>query len=178
MEKEEAKNGSMLNTRDINKSISKLKTEYGIKLRKNRDTETMTSRFMEALNTQKLRFKRKTKAEKTASIVARKARRDAKRGKKTGAKFEASYDGDEERLEQLGFGKQPLDETQSLLNNEFFYAQKTRPTTEQLNTKINEKLYKEYMKKPREQRLDEEPPEKVDFRQWLKGESHLIKAGT
>ncbi len=34
------------------------------------------------------------------------------------------------------------------------------------------------MKKPREQRLDEEPPEKVDFRQWLKGESHLSKAGT
>ncbi len=122
MEKEEAKNGSVLNLRDINKSISKLKAEYGIKMRKNRDTETMTSRFMEALNTQRLRFKRKTKAEKTARIVARKARRDAKRGKKTGAKFEASYDGEEERLEQLGFGKQPLDETQSLLNNEFFYA--------------------------------------------------------
>jgi transcription initiation factor IIE alpha subunit len=93
MEKEEAKNGSVLNLRDINKSISKLKAEYGIKMRKNRDTETMTSRFMEALNTQRLRFKRKTKAEKTARIVARKARRDAKRGKKTGAKFEASYDG-------------------------------------------------------------------------------------
>ena len=111
MEKEEAKNGSVLNLRDINKSISKLRAEYGVKIRKNHDTETITSRFMEQLNSQRLRFKRRTKAEKTARIVARKARRDAKRGKKTGAKFEASYDGDEERLEQLGFGKQPLDET-------------------------------------------------------------------
>jgi len=34
------------------------------------------------------------------------------------------------------------------------------------------------MKKPREERLDEEPPEEVDFRDWLKDESLLSKAGT
>lgn len=79
-----------------------------------------------------------TKEEKTAILEERRELK-AKKLDKKGSKFEASYDG-EDRLQELGLGKQPLDESQTLLNNEFFYAQKTRPTNDKLNIKINEKL--------------------------------------
>jgi hypothetical protein len=93
---------------------------------------------MEALNANQLRPKRRTKAQKMA-ILARRRELKAKKLARKGSKFEASYDG-EDPLQTLGLGKQPLDESQTLLNNEFFYAQKTRPTNDRLNITINEKL--------------------------------------
>lgn len=93
---------------------------------------------MEALNDNQLRRNLRTRAEKLEILQKRRERKARRLGKKT-SKFEAAYDGDE-RLEELGLGKQALDETQTLLNNEFFYAQKTRPTSDKLNIKINEKL--------------------------------------
>ena len=134
--KEQARNTGMLNRRDYKRAYGQLISEYGIRMRRGRDTQTMTSKYMQQLNEQRLRFKRRTKAQKQATLQARKARKEAR---KKGAKFEAAYDG-EDRSEALGLGKQPLDETQRLLNNEFFYGQKTRPTDDRLNIKINEKL--------------------------------------
>ena len=97
MKKEQAKNGGSLNKREIARTISSLKKEYGIKMRRGLDMETMTTKFMDQLNSQKMRFKRKTKAEKKEMIVARKARKEERL--KRSSKFEASYDDDQERLE-------------------------------------------------------------------------------
>jgi predicted secreted Zn-dependent protease len=75
MKKEQAKNGGSLNKREIARTISSLKKEYGIKMRRGRDMESMTTKFMDQLNSQRMRFKRMTKAEKNEKIVARKARK-------------------------------------------------------------------------------------------------------
>ena len=66
-------------------------------MRRGRDMESMTTKFMDQLNSQRMRFKRKTKAEKNKMIAARKARKEERL--KRSSKFEASYDDDQERLE-------------------------------------------------------------------------------